>query len=300
MQFRRKGPRAVAAALTAALALPAAASAHVTLQPTTAPAGEFTRLDVRVPNERDDAGTVKVDVRLPQPSPFVSYEPRPGWKVTMKRTKLAKPIEVEGFEVTEGVSQITWTGDGRQGIVRPGQFVDFGLSLRMPDGSPGDKLTFKPLQTYQGDGDDDARAEGRRLEHARDRRARRRAARPRRGRHRVDRPAHVRIKSISPKPGSKVARSLEQVKVRFKGNFVDGHLKVTGPGGAKASIGDGSLASRKRVLRVRLKDHLARGKYRASSGSPGPAAPTPRRRPRGSRCCRPRRSRGSSVRTRGT
>jgi periplasmic copper chaperone A len=150
MHFRRKGPRAVAAALTAALALPAAASAHVTLQPTTAPAGEFTRLDVRVPNERDDAGTVKVDVRLPQPSPFVSYEPRPGWKVTMKRSKLAKPVEVEGFEVTEGVSQITWTGDGRQGIVRPGQFVDFGLSLRMADGNPGDKLTFKALQTYQG------------------------------------------------------------------------------------------------------------------------------------------------------
>jgi methionine-rich copper-binding protein CopC len=54
------------------------------------------------------------------------------------------------------------------------------------------------------------------------------------------------------------------VKVRFKGKIVDGHLEVTGPSGSKASIGDGSLASRKRVLRVRLKDHLARGKYRAS------------------------------------
>ena len=89
-------------------------------------------------------------MQLPEPSPFVSYEPRPGWKVTMKRAKLDKPVEVEGFEVSEGVSQITWTGDGRQGIVRPGQFVDFGLSLRMPDGAPGDKLTFKALQTYQG------------------------------------------------------------------------------------------------------------------------------------------------------
>jgi uncharacterized protein YcnI len=150
MQFPKTWPRVVAAALAAALALPAAAPAHVTLQPTRAPAGEFTRLDVRVPNERDDAGTVKVDVRLPEPSPFVSSEPRPGWKVTMKRAKLDTPVDVDGFEVSDGVSQITWTGDGRQGIVRPGQFVDFGLSLRLPDDAPGDKLTFKALQTYQG------------------------------------------------------------------------------------------------------------------------------------------------------
>ena len=135
MQFPKTGPRFVAAALAAALALPAAASAHVTLQPTTAPAGGFTGLDVRVPNERDDAGTVKVAVQLPEPAEFISYEPRPGWRVTMRR---------EG----DRVSQVTWTGDGEQGIVRPGQFVDFGLSLRMPEGSAGDKLTYKAVQTY--------------------------------------------------------------------------------------------------------------------------------------------------------
>jgi uncharacterized protein YcnI len=146
----RIGPRVAAATVVAALALPAAASAHVTLQPPSAPAGGFTRLDVRVPNERDDAGTVKVDVQLPQPSPFVSYEPRPGWTVTLKRTKLDKPVDVEGFKVDEGISQVTWTGDGKQGVIGPGQFVDFGLSLRMPEGKAGDKLVFKALQTYEG------------------------------------------------------------------------------------------------------------------------------------------------------
>ena len=39
-------------------------------------------------------------------------------------------------------------GDGKQGVIGPGQFVDFGLSLKMPDGEAGDKLTFKALQTY--------------------------------------------------------------------------------------------------------------------------------------------------------
>jgi uncharacterized protein YcnI len=146
MPYPASGPRAVAAAVAAALALPAAAEAHVTLQPPTAPADGYTRLDVRVPNERDDAGTVKVDLRLPPGFAFASYEPRPGWKVTVKREKLEEPIELEGGEeADEGVSQITWSG----GRIGPGEFVDFGLSLRMPKGEAGDKLTFKALQTYE-------------------------------------------------------------------------------------------------------------------------------------------------------
>jgi uncharacterized protein YcnI len=142
--------RTVAAAVVAAaLASPAAAAAHVTLQPDTAPADGFTRLDVRVPNERDDAATVKVDVQLPAGFAFVSYEPRPGWKVAVKREKAEQPIEVEGgFEVDEQIRRITWSG----GRIGPGEFVDFGLSLRMPKGEAGDKLTFKALQTYE-DGD---------------------------------------------------------------------------------------------------------------------------------------------------
>jgi methionine-rich copper-binding protein CopC len=54
------------------------------------------------------------------------------------------------------------------------------------------------------------------------------------------------------------------VKVTFKASITDGHLTVTGPSGGKVSIGDGSVVSRHRVLRVRLKGNLARGKYRAS------------------------------------
>jgi uncharacterized protein YcnI len=125
--------RIAAAVLAAALALPAAASAHVTLQPNTAPAGGFTRLDVRVPNERDDSATVKVDVQFPDGFESVSYEPRDGWEVTVRRSG-------------ERVTRITWSG----GRIEPGQFTDFGLSLRMPEGEAGDKLTFKALQTYEG------------------------------------------------------------------------------------------------------------------------------------------------------
>jgi len=142
--------RSILAAAAAALLLaPAAAQAHVTLQPDTAPAGGFTRLDVRVPNERDDAGTVKVDVQLPPGFIAASYAPVPGWKVKVTRAKAETPIDTgEGLKSDTQVSRITWTGDGEQGIVEAGEFQDFGLSLKMPEGKAGDTLIFKALQTY--------------------------------------------------------------------------------------------------------------------------------------------------------
>jgi uncharacterized protein YcnI len=138
-----------AAVLAATLTLASAASAHVTLQPSEVPAGDFTRLDVRVPDERDNAGTTKVEVQFPPGFADVSTEPVPGWSAKIKRRKAAKPIEVEGEKVTDEVDTITWTGDGRTGIIKPGEFQDFGLSLATPD-KPGTKLTFKALQTYAG------------------------------------------------------------------------------------------------------------------------------------------------------
>jgi uncharacterized protein YcnI len=136
-----------AAVLAVTLAVAGVTSAHVTLQPSEVPAGTFTRLDVRVPNERDNAGTTKVEVQFPPGFAFVSTEPVPGWTGTIKTRKAAKPIDIEGEKVTEEVDTITWTGDGRSGIVKPGQFQDFGVSIATPD-TPGTKLTFKAIQTY--------------------------------------------------------------------------------------------------------------------------------------------------------
>jgi uncharacterized protein YcnI len=131
----------------ALLAAPAVAEAHVTVQPKTAPAGGFVRLDVRVPNERDDANTTKVDVKLPSGFAEASYEKVPGWKIQVTKSKLAKPIKTDDGEVTEQVSQITWTADSTADGIPPGAFQDFGLSVQVP-GKAGDTLTFKALQTY--------------------------------------------------------------------------------------------------------------------------------------------------------
>ncbi len=132
------------------LGAPAAAQAHVTLQPDEAPAGGFARLDVRVPNEEETKDTTKVQVQFPAGFAAASYEPVPGWTVEVKKTKLAKPIKTDDGTVTDQVSEITWTGDGKTGAIKPGQFQDFGLSVGLPDKKAGSKLTFKALQTYDG------------------------------------------------------------------------------------------------------------------------------------------------------
>ena len=136
---------------TAALALvvPATAQAHVTLQPDTGVAGAYTRLDVRVPNERDDASTTKVEVQFPDGFAAASYEPVPGWDVKVAKKQLDQPIQTDDGEITEGIDTITWTAKSDDDAIPPGAFEDFGLSVQIP-GKAGDKLTFKALQTYTG------------------------------------------------------------------------------------------------------------------------------------------------------
>jgi uncharacterized protein YcnI len=131
-------------AATAVLVLPAVANAHVTVQPSEAPAKGFVVENVRVPNEQDNADTTKVAVEFPPGFAEVSFQPVPGWRVNVKRTKLAQPITTdEGDKLTEQVSEVTWRG----GKIAPGEFQDFPVSLQMPD-KPGTALTFKAVQTY--------------------------------------------------------------------------------------------------------------------------------------------------------
>lgn len=136
---------------TAALALPTAASAHVTLQPNEAVSGSFSKMDVRVPNERDNKGTIKVDVRLPDGLYFLSYQKVPGWKVRVYKEKLDQPVDLGGFSVDERYTRVVWRArKPKRDRIAPGQFQDFPLSVRVPNGDAGSQLVFRAFQTYQG------------------------------------------------------------------------------------------------------------------------------------------------------
>ena len=138
-----------AAALVVACALPAAA--HVTVNPKEATVGGYARLTFRVPNEKPDASTVKLEVALPEEAAFasVSVKPVAGWTVTTEKRKLIKSIKSHDSEITEAVSKIVWTADAASAI-SPGQFQEFDVSAGpVPEVS---QVIFKALQTYS-DGD---------------------------------------------------------------------------------------------------------------------------------------------------
>ena len=142
-----KIPKVMLAAVVMALALAPAAAAHVTVQPEEAPAGGFTRLDLRVPNERDDASTTKVEVQFPPGFLSVSTEPVPGWNAEITMRKLDKPVQQFGERVTEEVDRLILTANGEANALGPGEFRDFGLSVGVPD-KPNATLRFPAIQTY--------------------------------------------------------------------------------------------------------------------------------------------------------
>jgi uncharacterized protein YcnI len=134
-------------ALACALLSPAAAQAHVSLHPNEVPVGSFATLDIRVPNEMENANTIKLAVQFPPGFLDVSTEYMPGWSADVKTAKLAKPVQTEDGEVTEQVKEIVWTGHGGEGKIPPGQFLNFPISTEIP-GKEGEELTFKVLQYY--------------------------------------------------------------------------------------------------------------------------------------------------------
>ena len=115
---------------------------HVTVQPQEATTGSFSRFVVRVPNERDDAATVKVEVQFPETLTHTSFQPKDGWTRTVTMKTLDEPVEVFGEPVTEVVGTVTWEG----GRIEPGEFDEFGFSVRTPE-EPG-TLVFSAIQTY--------------------------------------------------------------------------------------------------------------------------------------------------------
>src|SRR4051794_18591466 len=143
---RVAGASVLAIGLTTALAGPA--SAHVSVNPNTAEQGGFSALTFRVPTEKDDASTTKVQVAFPTDTPLasVSVKPVPGWTSQVTKNKLPQPIQSDDGPITDAVSQITWTASSPDTAVKPGEFQEFGVSAGpLPTTTA---ISFKALQTY--------------------------------------------------------------------------------------------------------------------------------------------------------
>jgi len=132
-------------AATAVLLLAAPASAHVSVDPSEASKGSFTKVAFRVPNETDSANTTSVEVNMPEDAPIanVSVQPVPGWTANIETRTLETPIQGDDGEVSEVVDKVTWSG----GTIAPGEFQDFDVSLG-PLPEDLDQVEFPAIQTY--------------------------------------------------------------------------------------------------------------------------------------------------------
>jgi periplasmic copper chaperone A len=250
--------RPIAAAVAVgALLVPAAASAHVTLQPKAQTAGAYTVVAVRVPNEQDKASTTKVKVDFPAGIYGVSYMPKPGWKTTVTMAKLATPVQTEDGPITEQVGSVTFTGTGKGlGRIAPGQFQEFPLSLQMPN-TPGATIAFPAYQWYSnGDlvkwtGAAGADTPAPTISLAAPVTTLRSAP--------VAVAAHAPVTGRTPAPGSKVS-NVKSVNVTFGEGVVTGLISVK-KGGQEVKPKSTGLAKKNTVLQATFAKALSKGSY---------------------------------------
>jgi uncharacterized protein len=135
------------------------AGAHVTVSSDSTARGSAASLTFRVPTERDDASTTKVELDFPPDQPLTgSVLTKPGWTFeitkaaagtasltpTPTETPSASPAATD--DAPAAISSITWTANDDTDAIKPGAFDQFTVRVStLPD---TDALTFKALQTY--------------------------------------------------------------------------------------------------------------------------------------------------------
>jgi periplasmic copper chaperone A len=126
----------------AAVVFPAAAAAHVTIQPGEWEPGAFAAMVVRVPNESDAAATTSISMQFPEEVLTARFQPHPVCDREVEMAPLDQPVE----DITERITRVTWTCDPGIAV---GEFDEFGMSFQIPeDAAEGDEILFPTVQVY--------------------------------------------------------------------------------------------------------------------------------------------------------
>jgi len=112
------------------LAVASVASAHVTVSPEEVPAGNYEKLTVSVPTERD-VPTTQVRLDVPEGFTVLGVRPVPGW-------------DYEFEEDAGEIKAITWSG----GEISPREFQEFTIQTRTPEETG--EFVWNAYQTYEG------------------------------------------------------------------------------------------------------------------------------------------------------
>ena len=116
---------------------------HVTLERSEAPVGSTYKAVLRVPHGCDGKPTNIVRVKLPQGYYAVKPMPKPGWKLEKLVGKYEKPYDNHGTRMTEGVTEVVWSG----GNLLDDEYDEFVMRGSLgPDLEVGSTLRFLVVQ----------------------------------------------------------------------------------------------------------------------------------------------------------
>lgn len=141
---------ATSVALTSAflvVAAPLAANAHVSVTPSSAPAGQTAQLTFSVGHGCDGSATTALSFTIPEQIVSVTPTVNPNWEVTKTNVDLAEPItDAHGNSLVQRVGEVIYTAkqplaDGYRDTVT--------LQLTLPEDAAGETLAFPVVQSCE-------------------------------------------------------------------------------------------------------------------------------------------------------
>src|SRR5258708_3774629 len=117
------------------------ALAHITLENQQAAVGASYKAVLRVPHGCEGSATVAVRVRVPEGFIEVKPMPKPGWKLDVVRGKYQKPMSVRGTKVSEGVTEVDWSG----GNLPDAYYDEFVLTGFIGEEAPAGQTMYFPV-----------------------------------------------------------------------------------------------------------------------------------------------------------
>jgi uncharacterized protein YcnI len=116
------------------------AFAHVTLETREAKIGSGYKAVFRVPHGCAGSATVKLRVQIPAGYIGVKPMPKAGWKLDIVKGKYDKAYDLYGHSVSEGTTEIDWTGN------LPDDYYDeFVMSGFLSDSLPAGEMLYFPV-----------------------------------------------------------------------------------------------------------------------------------------------------------
>jgi periplasmic copper chaperone A len=117
------------------------ASAHVTLEQQQAAVGSAYKGVLRVPHGCEGAATTAIRIRIPDGVVGVKPMPKPGWQLNIVSGKYSKPYTLQGAKLTEGVTEISWSG----GKLSDAYYDEFVFTSALAEELEAGKAVYFPV-----------------------------------------------------------------------------------------------------------------------------------------------------------